>query len=913
MLDRERWQRVSQLLDEALDLEPAQCAAWLERLRRSEPALADDVAAVLDDHQAALRDGFLEGSASQLAAAVTLEGRRLGAYTLRAPLGQGGMGSVWRAERSDGTYEGSVAVKLLNLALIGGAGVARFRREGSILARLQHPHIAHLLDAGVSEEGQPYLVLELAEGEPIDRHCARCRLDVAARIALFLDVLGAVGHAHAHLVIHRDLKPDNVLVLPDGQVKLLDFGIAKLLEPEPLSGTDSDATVREATRALTPRYAAPEQLLGGPITTATDVYALGVLLYELLAGRHPNGTPGGAAELIRATLDSEPPRVSQAPARAAPAELERIAAERATSPAGLARQLEGDLDNIVARALRKAPSERYATVAAFADDLRRHLAHEPVSARPATLRYRAATFVRRHRGAVLSAALAVVGLVVAVVISTWQMVEARQQREEARTQAAKAEASRRFLNLMLSEIGTDGAALTPAQLLDRGAHLLDAQYASNSKFMVDQLLQLSGGYEEIDQTGKEHDVLLRAEAIARALGDNERLAETECNLVANELRLGDRVRARAAHDAAQALLARVARPSPLLRADCMQADAFFDKSEGRTREAVATLNRVLALLESTGNVDHPSYTATLTRLAAYHNDLGEPVPSLELNRRASAIYDKTGRGGTMSKIITLNNEAAALFTFGETRHAAEVQAELLKRVDARGANPDTKVSFIANYGGILTALGKPEEAIPLLRDSIAVAHAGHNTFWEQRASFQLARALVRAGQWSEGERQLDVAEAAYRRDEVMNKPFLRYVAAVRAELLLGQGRASEAKRTMDALLRDLDYPREVKALQLVSALPLAAEIELALNDAAAAEPMASAAVTLAGKMARDPAASADVGKAWLALGRVRARRGDTIGEREALTHALPSLSAGLGADSAPAAEARTRLAALAPR
>src|SRR5438552_4753893 len=222
------------------------------------------------------------------------------------------MCSVWLARRSDGRFEGKVAVKLLNAALVGRAGEERFRREGDILARLTHPHIARLIDAGVSATGQPYLVLEFVEGERIDHYCDDRRLDVAARLRLFLDVLAAVGHAHANLIVHRDIKPSNVLVAGDGSVKLLDFGIAKLLEDEAQAGEATELT-REAGRALTPEFAAPEQVLGAPVTTVTDVYALGVLLYVLLGGQHPAGeSTHSAAELIKAIVDESPTRLSNA-------------------------------------------------------------------------------------------------------------------------------------------------------------------------------------------------------------------------------------------------------------------------------------------------------------------------------------------------------------------------------------------------------------------------------------------------------------------------------------------------------------------------------------------------------------------------------------------------------------------------
>ena len=306
---------------------------------------------------------------------------------------------MWLAERSDGRFERRVAVKFIHIALMGKGGEARFKREGSILGRLAHPHIAELVDAGVSAAGQPYLVLEYVEGESIDRYCDHQTLVVEARIRLFLEVLEAVAHAHANLIVHRDLKPSNVLVNKDGQVKLLDFGIAKLLEGEAVDGAATLLTV-EGGRAMTPEYAAPEQVTGAPITTATDIYALGVLLYVLLTGQHPAGDNlRSPADLVKAIVDSDPTRPSDVvtTAKNPGEEITTNAARRTTTPEKLSRLLRGDLDTIVAKALKKNPRERYASVTALADDLQRYLRHEPIAARPDTLAYRATKFVRRNR------------------------------------------------------------------------------------------------------------------------------------------------------------------------------------------------------------------------------------------------------------------------------------------------------------------------------------------------------------------------------------------------------------------------------------------------------------------------------------------------------------------------------------
>jgi len=286
---------------------------WLASLRTQDPALAAELEVLFGEHRMLREEGFLETSASLgLRRSPGLAGQTLGAYSLISQAGQGGMGSVWLAERNDGRFQRKVAVKFLNIALIGKSGEERFKREGTILARLTHPNIAELFDSGVSLTGQPYLVLEYVEGEHIDGYADQRVLDVKARVRLFLEVLSAVAHAHSNLIVHRDIKPSNVLVRNDGRVKLLDFGIAKLMADGDAPGEELGLTLGGA-RPMTPECAAPEQLRGEPVTTKTDVYALGVLLYGLLTGQHPVGTSSQSpAELVKAVIENEPARPSEA-------------------------------------------------------------------------------------------------------------------------------------------------------------------------------------------------------------------------------------------------------------------------------------------------------------------------------------------------------------------------------------------------------------------------------------------------------------------------------------------------------------------------------------------------------------------------------------------------------------------------
>ncbi len=391
-LTPDQWQEVSPYLDEVLDIEPEQRSAWLLSLAERDARLASMVRALLDEQQQLKQEGFLERSPLP-AGGARLVGQRVGAYTLVSQIGQGGMGSVWLAQRSDGRFERQAAVKFVSIALTSRATEERFKREGSILGRLTHPHIAELLDAGIFADSIPYLILEYVDGVAIDQYCDENRLDVDARIKLFLDVLSAVAEAHANLIVHRDIKPSNVLVRNDGQVKLLDFGIAKLLAHEADASSAPTVLTMEGGRALTPQFAAPEQLTGGTVTTATDVYALGVLLFFLLTAQHPAGeNKHSSANLVKAIVEVEAPRASEIVSAASDS-----AERRGTTPEKLRRQLKGDLDTILGKALKKNPQERYPSVTALADDLRRYLKHEAISTRPDTFAYRTAKFLRRNR------------------------------------------------------------------------------------------------------------------------------------------------------------------------------------------------------------------------------------------------------------------------------------------------------------------------------------------------------------------------------------------------------------------------------------------------------------------------------------------------------------------------------------
>jgi eukaryotic-like serine/threonine-protein kinase len=416
--------RLREVFDAVIDAAPEARAQRLAALTAGDDALRQAVERLLGAHDAAgtfLDDG--PGAAGLLdAPAPAVVGRRVGAYEIVREIGRGGMGTVYLGVRVDDQYRKEVAIKLLRAALDRDALHARFARERQILASLDHPDIARLIDAGTTADGQPYLVMDLVDGVPIDEHCERQQLPLEARLALFRRVCEAVHHAHRHLVVHRDLKPRNILVTADGSPRLLDFGIAKLLSPDEADGPGVTDT---GLRVMTPEYASPEQARGERVTTASDIYALGVILFQLLTGQRPYRLPSTRLdEIVRTICDTPAARPST------------VAAPTIT------RRLRGDLDAIVLTALRKEPERRYGSAAQLAEDVRLHLAGHPIVARPDTWRYRASKFIRRHRVGAAAAALVAVSLVGGLGVAVWQARVAREARVAAEAERARAE--RRF-------------------------------------------------------------------------------------------------------------------------------------------------------------------------------------------------------------------------------------------------------------------------------------------------------------------------------------------------------------------------------------------------------------------------------------------------------------------------------------
>ena len=492
-----RWSELAPLFDQASTLDDGERAHFVTGI--DDPELRTALSALLAGAQA---ESTLDGDSGRYAASLLdplpgLEGRHLGAWRVGEAIGRGGMASVFAATRADGAFEQRVAIKVLRHGLHDAYERERFLRERALLARLEHPDIARVLDGGLTDEGVPWFALEYVDGEPVTRHCDAQQLDIDARLQLFLRLCAAVDHAHRNLIVHRDLKPSNVLVTRDGAPRLLDFGIAKLLD----SGARDDET-QTTLRRLTPAYAAPEQVDGGSVTTATDVYALGVLLHELLTGTRPQRREDGSlrtpSSLVAGTAASA------------------IGAARATTPPALRRRVAGELDLILARALATDPAQRYAGAAAFADDIERQRSGRPVHARPDARAYRLRKFIGRHRRGFGVAAVLLLSLLAGLATTLWQA-------RTARNEANRADAARDFVLSLFQGVTPDearGRDVSARELLDRGATRLAETLHEQPKLHAELASQLAAAYRQLG--GYQRSVELAEQARDAARGDEQR-------------------------------------------------------------------------------------------------------------------------------------------------------------------------------------------------------------------------------------------------------------------------------------------------------------------------------------------------------------------------------------------------------
>jgi serine/threonine protein kinase len=843
-VDADRWQRLAEVLDAALARDPNDWPQVLDAACVGAPDLRREAQELLERVDDARR--FLSSPPSSIAAAVVAEadetagsapGRRIGAYSIVREIGRGGMSRVLLARRADGQFEQHVALKLLRPGLDSDVDHARFRAERQIVASLNHPNIARLLDGGLTDGGQPYLVLEFVDGQPIDAYCDTHALSVRRRVELFLMAAGATQYAHRNLIIHRDLKPSNIFVATDGNVKLLDFGLAKLLEPGATYDRRASAP-HTVAHWMTPEYASPEQIRRHPVTTLTDVYQLGVVLYRLLSGRLPFSASGGdLRELEAAVLESDPPPPSAA------------AADRAR-----AKALAGDLDAIVLKAIRKEPDERYPSVDALADDLRRYLSGHAVRARRGSPWYRARRLVRRHRVEAIAALGVSLSLLIGSGVAVTQARRAATQRDLAAAASRESEAVTDFL-MGLFEASDPaearGDTLTAQELLRRAAvraEKLQGQPLAQAR-MLDVTARL---YHGLGQFAKASEMFARALTIEQAAGAGRtpEAASTLNQLAAELTRLGRYVAADSAarealriqmealgpgHPSLAVTLTRIASVA-IYRGQLAVADTFNRRAlalrerslgaddsltaeshltlgatlryEGRSAEAEREMRVALAIAERTLGPDNPHLADALIDIAYLldedrHDYAGaEPYYRRALEIRRLRFGDDHPMVGA-----TLSDIAGFLSRKGEDSAAVETSRKALDVVRrAYGAEHPYVASFMGTLATTERNAGRLDEAASLYRDAIAMNRRLRGPDHENIAGLEvgLARVLVDRRDFAEAERTVQEAIRIRWRHGNSRSPGAAYAEGLLGMVLTREARYAEADSALRESLRTLE-------------------------------------------------------------------------------------------------------------
>lgn len=892
-MDPDRWRRLETLFRRSLREPPEGRRALLETECADDPHLLARVLSLLEADEEA--EGFLEEPVS--VADPDPERERIGPYRLVRTLGVGGMSTVYLAVRDDDAFEHQVAIKVVRQEAVRRDLLRRFLVERQILASLEHPYIARLFDGDTTDDGRPYFVLEYVEGEPLDVYCDRRRLPLAERVDLFRKVCEAVHHAHRHLVVHRDLKPGNILVTAEGVPKLLDFGIAKILDPRTFPRPV--ARTLTALRPMTPLYASPEQVRGEAVTTASDVYSLGVLLYRLLAGCGPYRTPSRTPREIERAIEEESPAAPSVavrdPAAFGPqtATPETVAEARGVSPRTLHRNLVGDLDNIALTALRKEPARRYTSVLELAEDLERYLAGRPVRARPDTFPYRAGKFVRRHRVGVAMAAVLLLTVIGFAAVMAVQALTIARERDAARLERDKAWTVADFLRDTFTNADPGeslGASLTAREILDRGAERIPDELADQPELQATLMTTIGtvytnlGLYEEA-QTQLERALDIRREVLP---SDHPDTAESLSQLA--ELRFHQ-----GRYDDAQPLLEEAreileARPEPdprrlgdvinslaaihHLRGDLDRAEPLYQQAlaiQRRRRgeepgELATTLGNFAILMQQKGDLPaaeplfrealdirrqqwgdvHPEIAFALANLAANVHEQGRMKDAEALHRQALAMRRKVFGDDHPEVAQSLSSLATSLDQQGEHGAAEPLFREAVE-LQVRHLGPDHPFTLTTrnNLGILLRNLGRPTEAEEELRRTVEGRRKALGASHPDVAVtlLNLANALL-------DQRELEAAEPLLQETLEINRGALgRHFATAQAleglvRLRRLQGRTAE---TEPLLQEALDIHREtVGEDHLYTAVSLTSLGELLLEQGkpGEAEPLLRQAVRI---------------------------------------------------------------------
>jgi serine/threonine protein kinase len=890
-IDLKQWPVLSKLLDEALDLPPEDRDRWLESLPQEASAHKHELRSLLRHATAVRTRDFLDvlpsldevaASAGAVARVVTLTpGTAVGPYVIEREIGSGGMGSVWLARRSDGVIKRPVALKLPHAGPLSRQLAERFASERNILAELAHPNIARLYDAGFSADGQPYLALEYVRGAPLTAYCDEHRLDLCQRLRLFQQVLRAVQYAHGNLVVHRDIKPTNVIVGPDRRAILLDFGIAKLIAAD--ASDDSPRTQGAPELGLTPEYASPEQIAGQAITTASDIYSLGVLLFELLTGECPYrlGRTTRAA-LEEAILTVGPHRPSHSILR------ESSAGARGSTVRSLSRALRGDLDTIVLKALKKSPAHRYATAEALSEDIERYLAGEPIAARKDGGWYHVRKFVTRHRVPVLCAGVALVAVLATAAIAVYQAhsaaVHARAaaaERDRALALSSRNAAVGEFLHLLITEAAKSDRPVSVRDLVTRSEEIVSREYRNSPEDRAAVLEVLSAYYDTRQEYARAEELLRQALQIVKSSPDGDLRRKLTC-----------------AH---AATIAKVGREAEAVRV----LNSVLQDPQITQEQSARCLIHLSRIAQADG--DGPN-ALKFAQLAWQH--LGQVIPRppvvLEAdfladlgvahylngyNDAAGQYYeqalDKLARAGLergAEALIMRNNWSMASWGAGQPRVALALMDERLRLGAQTEPDVPPEPTVLYNRAVFLDALGRyAESRESFLRcaaesrrtgvsESTAVCFLGVAT-----VSLDLADPVSAANYLAAAAANVGSASA--------DSYTMIKLRTARASLELAQGRFEQARADLDAAIA-----ASKSRYLAMYALLIRAEVNLSDGKVAGAEADARRVLDLARSTQGSKRYSYHTGLASLVLGRVLAKQGDEVGAHKAFRWAVDNLS-----------------------
>ena len=775
------------VLEEALDRPSTERLAWLETQDQLPASVRTRVRELLEREPATT--SFLEPgiprSAGGTPVLTDLSGRRVGNFELVEMIAAGGMSVVYRGRRADGAFDQDVAVKLFSAAHLDSTALQRFDAERRIAATLEHPGIARVIDGGTMDDGTPYLAMELVRGEPVDRWCERNSADLATRLRLVRDTCEALAHAHGVGIVHRDLKSSNILVDETGQARLIDFGIAKVLESGQLD-LDQPETRFEA-RLMTPAYASPEQLLGQAISRASDVYSMSVVLYELLTGSRPHRLAGlSRREAERRVCETVPMDPSAAVGRDGGAPPQGLG-----DTAALKRRLRGDLDRIVMTGLRQKPDERYPDAAALGEDLDRYLRGEPVEARGASRLYRASRFVRRYRGAVAATAAVFLVLVAGLLAVQYQAREAQRQRDIARSEAERAEAARVFLVEMIQRADPFENADEPtlAGALKQAIPDLDARFADQPALEADLRYAIGYALQNLGEIGPARFQLEQALASRTAAGDRVGQAEAIDGLAIVDWWESDFPAAERRFAEARALLERVDESTErtrLLEINLLAnwAAMRIDAGDFEGSEALALTALERARAEPAVALD--TRASIWSSVATARDGLGRLDEALDAFQRTLELQRQATGEAHPSYAIVLNNLALLYFSMDRLDDAIDAMSESvrIRRETLGDAHPQTATALF-NLARLQTIAGNLDAAERLAREALEVARGGYEAGHPRigKAHEALAIALRARGEPAAALREITTAIEIYRNAPGVDPAWLEAARTIGDELV----------------------------------------------------------------------------------------------------------------------------------